>query len=56
MLEPCHFCQTCAKVAGETCGGSQGEYGKCDEGLECYNGTEVMNGSNGIGTCYHNGM
>ena len=56
VYEPCHFCQTCAKVIGDTCGGNHSEYGKCDEYLECLNGTEVMDGSNGIGTCYPIGM
>lgn len=55
--EPCHFCKTCARLAGETCGGDlHYEYGRCDEGLECLNGTERKNGTNGIGTCYRIGM
>ena len=48
--EPCHFCKTCAKQAGETCGGHQNLHGTCDEGLECVD----HNNTNGI--CYGKGM
>ena len=50
VLEPCHFCKTCAKIVGERCGGTQGQYGRCEEGLEC---DETINN----GTClYGRGM
>lgn len=46
--EPCHFCKTCAKLAGEPCGGHQNLYGTCDEGLECVEADQ--NSTHGI--CY----
>ena len=51
VYEPCHFCKTCAKRAGESCGGIHNEYGTCDhdKGLQCIPRNATM------GTCY-NGM
>ncbi|KAL0154844.1 hypothetical protein M9458_049107, partial [Cirrhinus mrigala] len=31
----CGCCPACAKLAGETCGGTWDYLGKCDEGLVC---------------------
>lgn len=49
VFEPCHFCKTCAKLAGEECGGIQNIYGSCNESLECV--YENENSTTGI--CYH---
>ena len=38
----CGCCPTCAKLAGESCGGSWDYLGRCDEGLVC-----VHDGSTG---------
>ena len=46
VKEPCGFCKTCAKVAGEPCGGHQNLNGTCDEGLECVQSDE--NSTHGI--------
>lgn len=51
VFEPCHFCKTCAKSAGERCGGIQNQHGTCDQGLEC-----AERDQNGTGTCYGKGM
>ena len=51
--EPCHLCKTCARLAGESCGGHENIYGTCDEGLECVNNTNE-NSTHGI--CYGKGM
>ena len=50
--EPCHFCKTCAKLAGEPCGGNENQYGTCNEGLECVESDQ--NSTHGI--CYGKGM
>lgn len=52
VLEPCHFCKTCAKQAGEPCGGQQNIYGTCDEGLEC----NQLDQNSTHGICYGKGM
>lgn len=59
VYEPCYFCKTCAKQLGESCGGNQGQYGKCDEELECI--TQNITTQEGLcyvkGTCcLYNGM
>ena len=52
LYEPCHYCKTCAKQAGESCGGAQNIYGRCDEGLEC----ATPNITDTHGVCYGKGM
>ena len=51
-FEPCNFCKTCAKIPGEECGGTEGQNGHCDEGLECV----ITNQTAMTGRCYGKGM
>ena len=51
VYEPCFYCKTCAKQAGESCGGAQSTYGRCDEGMEC----ATTNITDTRGICYGKG-
>ncbi|XP_077113602.1 cysteine-rich motor neuron 1 protein-like [Ranitomeya variabilis] len=51
-IDPCGCCQHCAKQEGEICGGSDWEYGYCDNRYKCaaINGTGLVEIPN-IGVC-----
>ncbi|GFR81047.1 cysteine-rich motor neuron 1 protein [Elysia marginata] len=36
VLDVCHCCMLCARVANESCGGTFGILGKCDRNLHCF--------------------
>ena len=56
VYEPCHHCKTCAKVAGEVCGGAWGALGRCDKGLVCTaEEIEFLQGENITGICVGKG-
>ena len=50
VLGICNCCLVCAKVEGETCGGSWDMEGRCDSGLRC-SVTDWRPEKYGVGTC-----
>ena len=57
VYEPCHHCKTCAKVAGDLCGGAWGMFGRCDKGLVCTaDEFDFQQGKNVTGICVRKGM
>lgn len=54
--EPCYHCKTCAKLAGEVCGGAYGSRGRCGAGLVCtVDETDFLQGKDVSGTCMGKG-
>ena len=50
VLGSCNCCLECAKVEGETCGGSWDMAGRCDSGLRC-SILDWRPEKHGVGTC-----